>query len=147
MLRRTFGGHLFDDLEFFPGGAKFTMAPLVTLRRGCLACGDVPELANITLACVQFISGGKKWVRKTFEAPDIFDAIDDGEFSLPNPDCIVRATFLVRFKDSKKTTDGDNRLKVVRDGDTVLVERWLAARGFVLEPVRDEIETGTLAGA
>ena len=52
MLRRAFGGHLFDDPEFFPGGAKFTLAPLVTLSRACLACGDVPELANITLTSV-----------------------------------------------------------------------------------------------
>lgn len=151
MLRRAFGGHLFDDPEFFPGGAKFTLAPLVTLGRACLACGDVPELANITLTSVQLLSGGNDWLRETYEAPDLFSKIESGAVRLPAADLLVRATFQVRFKDSKKqrkvTIAGSNRLKVVRDGDTVLVERWLAARGFVLEPVRDEIETGTLAGA
>lgn len=151
MLRSTFAEHLFDDPEFFPGGAKFTLAPLVANGRACLVCTDVPELANVTCVAVQFFKGGKKWLRHTFEAPDVFDAIDDGDFSFPAPDMIVRATFLIRFKDSRKqrtvTIAGSNRLKVVRDGDTVLLERWLAARGFVMEPVRDEVETGTLAGA
>jgi hypothetical protein len=151
MLRRTFSAHLFGDPEFFPGGAKFTLAPLATLGRGCLACGDVPELANITLTSVQFFGGGKDWLRETYEAPDLFSKIESGAVRLPAPELLVRATFLVRFKDSKKqrtvTIAGSNRLKVVRDSDTVLVERWLAARGFVLEPVRDEIETGALADA
>ena len=90
-------------------------------------------------------------MRETYEAPDLFSKIESGAVRLPAADLLVRATFQVRFKDSKKqrkvTIAGSNRLKVVRDGDTVQVERWLAARGFVLEPVRDEIETGTLAGA
>jgi len=149
MLRRAFGAHLFGDSEFFPGGAKFTLAPLVTLGRGCLACGDVPELANISLTGVQFFSGGNDWLRETCEAPDLFSKIEGGAVRLPAPELLVRATFLVRFKDSKKrrtvTIAGSNRLKVVRDSDTVLVERWLAARGFVLESVSNEIENGTLA--
>jgi len=151
MLRRMFGEHLFNDPEFFPGSARFTLAPLVTEGRACLVCTDVPELANVTCVAVQFFKGGKKWLRHTFEAPDIFDAIDDGDFSLPSADRIVRATFLIRFKDSRKqrtmSIAGSNRLKVVRDGDTVLLERWLAARGFVMETVHDEVEEGTLAGA
>jgi hypothetical protein len=150
MLRRTFAEYLFGDPEFFPGSAKFTLAPLVNDRRACLACADIPEFANVTCVSVQFFRGGKKWLRHTFDAPDVFDAIDDGDFSLPAADLIVRATFLIRFKDSRKqrtvTIAGSNRIKVVRDDDTVLLERWLAARGFVLEPVHEEVETGTLAG-
>lgn len=151
MLRRKFAEHLFNDPEFFPGGEKFTLAPLVNDGRACLVCTDVPELAEVTCVAVQFFKGGKKWLRNTYETPNVFDAIDDGEFSLPAADRIVRATFRIRFKDSRKqrtvTIAGSNQLKVVRDGDTVLLERWLAARGFVLEPVRDEVEEGTLAGA
>ena len=71
---------------------------------------------------------------------------------LPEPDCIVRASFLVRFSDSKKRRTikimGSNKLSVVRDGDTALMEKWLDARGFIIKRSSDEQESeGVLASA
>jgi hypothetical protein len=150
-LRRAFGKHLFTDEEFFPGGAKFTLAPLVEARRACLACGDIPGIQHITLTEIQAFSGGKDWLRVTFQAPDIFTAIERGDFVLPAVDRLVRASFVVRFSDSAKQRTvkiaGSNKLSVVRDGDTVLVERWLSARGFVASIPQNEEEPGILARA
>ena len=146
-LRRKFGLYLFGDEEFFPGGAKFTLAPLVEARRSCLACGDIPGIQHITLTEIQTFAGGKDWLRVTFQAPDIFTAVERGDFVLPAVDRLVRASFVVRFNDSAKQRTvkiaGSNKLSVVRDGDTVLVERWLSARGFVPAKVEQE-EVGEL---
>ncbi len=148
MLRQVFGGHLFGDKEFFPGGEKFTLAPLLT-GRACLACGDFPTLANVTLREVTVLRlTGSDWLRLTVNAPDLFGPVGRGDVTLPGVEGLVRATFELRFKDSKKrrtlTVAGSNRLKVVRDDDTTLLERWLAARGFVLEPEVDDEETANV---
>jgi hypothetical protein len=148
MLRMKFGQHLFGDPEFFPGGAKFTLAPLIRDRRNSLACGDVPEIANITLTSVQFLKRGSNWRRTMYDAPDIFDDVERGDLVFPVTEDLIRAKFLVRFKDSKKqrtvTIAGSNQINVVRDGDTVSIERLLAARGFVLENLPDEVEAGSV---
>lgn len=141
-LRRAFGLHLFADEEFFPGGAKFTFAPLVESPRACLACRDIQGIKNITLTEVQGFTGGRDWLRVTYQSPDIFTAVERGEFVMPAGDRIVRISLLVRFSDSTKQRTvkiiGSNKLSVVRDGDTALVEQWLIARGFILAKTNDE---------
>lgn len=145
MLRTVFGKHVFHDKEFFAGGARFTLAPLVEQKRACLACADVPGLVDITLTEVQALTGGKDWLRVSYQAPDVFTTIDQERVELPEPDCLVRASFLVRFSDSKKRRTikilGSNRLSVVRDGDTALMEKWLEARGFIIKPTVNEQES------
>jgi hypothetical protein len=142
ILRQAFGNHLFRDPEFFPGGEKFTLAPLLTSGRMSLACRDIPGIETITLTEVQMFTGGRDWLRVTYQAPDLFRAIERGDIVLPEPERLVRASFLVRFSDSKKQRTiriaGSNKLCVVRDGDTALMERWLEARGFVLANRRQE---------
>jgi hypothetical protein len=150
MLRSVFGKHVFHDKDFFPGGARFTLAPLVESGRACLACSDVPGIVNITLTEVQTLVGGKDWMRTLFQAPDLFTMVEHERLVLPEPNCMVRASFLVRFSDSKKQRTikilGSNKLSVVRDGDTVLMEKWLDARGFIIKRNVDEQESeGTLA--
>lgn len=151
MLRRAFGLHLFGDAEFFPGGAKFTFAPLLEAGRASLACRDIAGIQHITLTEVQILTRrGQRWLRTTHQSADVFDDLEDGSITRPFVEQIVRATFVVRFSDSTKQRTvkimGSNKLSVVRDGDTALVERWLAARGFVLSNTRDE-EEGVLASA
>lgn len=148
-LRRAIGLHLFGDEEFFPGGAKFTLSPLLDAGRACLACRDIPGIEHITLTEFQVLARrGKRWLRTTQQSEDIFDALEDGSIALPSVEQIVRATFVVRFSDSTKQRTvkimGSNKLSVVRDGDTALVEQWLLARGFVLSITRDD-ETGIVA--
>jgi hypothetical protein len=152
MLRWTFGKHIFHDPDFFPGGARFTLAPLVNDGRRSLACRDIGGIEDITLIEVQSLTGGRDWLRQTHHAEDLFHAIEHERVVLPAAECLVRASFLVRFSDSKKRRTikilGSNKLSVVRDGDTVLMERWLDARGFVMkrlveEPEPDEVLAST----
>ena len=152
MLRSSFGKHIFHDENFFPGGARFTLAPLVKSRRESLVCRDVPGIEHITLIEVQTLTRGRVWLRQTHHADDLFSAVEEEKVLLPEPECLVRASFLVRFSDAKKRRTikilGSNKLSVVRDGDTVLMEKWLDARGFIIkrtaeEPEPDEILAGT----
>jgi hypothetical protein len=152
MLRSTFGKHIFHDKDFFPGGARFTLAPLVNDGRRCLACADIAGIEDITLTEVQTLTGGRDWLRQVHHCQDLFTAVEHERVVLPEAECLVRANFLVRFSDSKKRRTikilGSNKLSVVRDGDTVLMERWLDARGFVMrrtveEPEPDEVLAST----
>jgi hypothetical protein len=144
MLRCKFGKHLFGDEDFFPGGARFTLAPLVDKGRACLACRDIPGIEHVTLVEVQTLTGGQGYLRQTHNAEDLFTIIEHERVSLPEADCLVRASFLVRFSDSKKRRTvkimGSNKLSVVRDGDTALIEKLLDARGFIIKRTVEEIE-------
>lgn len=135
ILRLIFGKHVFHDENFFPGGARFTLAPLVEKGRDCLACHDIPGIEHVTLTEVQAHSGGRDWLRVTHQSGDLFNAIEQGRVVLSDASSLVRAGFLVRFSDSKKQRMvkiiGSNKLSVVRDGDTALIERWMTAQGFV----------------
>jgi hypothetical protein len=153
ILRTLFGKHIFHDKEFFPGGARFTLAPLVDSGRNCLACADVPGIEHILLTEVQvLLAGGTEWVRSTHHAPDLFAAIEGELIVLPQVQQIVRASFMVRFSDSKKRRTikimGSNRMSVLRDSDTGLIEKWMEARGFIIKRSADEQESeGLLAVA
>jgi hypothetical protein len=144
ILRSLFGKHIFHDKDFFPGAARFTLAPLVEDRRACLACADIAGIENITLTEVQVFTGGRDWLRLTYQAPDVFTTIEQEKMVLPEADLLVRASFSVRFSDSKKHRTikiiGSNKLSVLRDGDTVLMETWLDARGFIIKRRVDEEE-------
>ena len=141
-LRRAFGRHIFGGEEFFPGGEKFTFAPLVLAKTACLACGDVAGIESITLTEVQSFAGGKHWLRVTYQSDDVFAAIARGEFVMPPLEQMVRVSFVIRFSDSAKKRTvkliGSNKISVVRDGDTVLVERWLTATKFIRTKTHDE---------
>lgn len=141
-LRCAFGQHLFGDKEYFPGGAKFTLAPLIESRRACLACADIPGIEHITLTEVQVFTGGRDWLRVAYQASDVFTMVEHERVVLPEADLLVRASFSVRFSDSKKQRTikiiGSNKLSVLRDGDTSLMEKWLDARGFIIKPAVDD---------
>lgn len=145
MLRTVFGKHLFGDKDFFPGGARFTLTPLVELGRACLACRDIPGIEHITLTEVQTLFGGKTYLRQTHNAEDLYTIIEQERLALPEADCLVRASFLVRFSDSKKRRTikimGSNKLSVVRDGDTGLIEKWLDVRGFIIKRTDEDAES------
>jgi len=132
-FRKAFGLHLFGNEEFFPGTSKYRLKPLLT-GRGCLACLDIEGMESVTLKEVQFLFGGKPWQRVTRVSDDIFALIEKEKLSWPSEECIKRVTFEIKFADSKKprrvTLIPSNKAQYGRDDDSVIVERWLAARGF-----------------
>ena len=134
-FREAFGVHLMGDDTIFSGDAKYTLAPIVLDGENCLACGDIPGFKSVTLKEVEFLFRGKPSQRITRKSEDIFALVKAGYFKWPEPETLTRAVFEVAFAESKKTRRvtiaGANRAMYGRDDDSVIVEQWLKARGFV----------------
>ncbi|MFO0873165.1 MAG: hypothetical protein U0575_04235 [Phycisphaerales bacterium] len=136
MIRKAVGECVFGNPGYFATDQKYTLEPL---RQGrvSLRCADVPGLRRVTLVSLTRDKGGSQHRRDITTADDVFQALeDDGEVISPVTDLEV-ATLLFDFSDSKKprpvTVRGGNRATYVRDGDSDIVERFLAARGFMRE--------------
>ena len=94
ILRSLFGKHIFHDKDFFPGGARFTLAPLVDAGRNCLACSDIPGIEHIILTEAQvLVAGGSEWLRSTHQAADLFTAVEHERVVLPEPDLYCPGQF------------------------------------------------------
>jgi hypothetical protein len=133
---RAFGMHFFGRADFFPGQAKYTLAPLVRSGRDCLACADVPGVERVSLTEVEFFFDAHPWQRVTRRAADIFTLVEHEQVEWPkHVESITRATFQVKFRDAKRprqvTIVPCNRALYGRDDDGARVEAWLAARNFV----------------
>ena len=139
--RQAFGAFLFNDEEFFPGTAKYTLAPLIT-GRDCLACLDISGMERVTLKEVEFLYRGDPWQRVTREADDIFTLVESGLLKWPAADRITRASFEVKFTDSRKTRRvsilPSNKALYTRDDDSGMIEQWLTARRFIADLAPDE---------
>jgi hypothetical protein len=137
VLLRIFGQCLFGRNDFFPGTAKYTLAPLVRRGRDSLACADVPGIEQVRLTEVEFFYENNPWKRVIQKADDIFTLIERSELSWPgHRGQIVRATFKVKFWRAKKprrlTIVPCNKALYGCDDDSTLLEQWLEAREFVM---------------
>ena len=147
VLLKAFGLHLFGRKDFFPGIAKYTLAPLVRQGRDCLACTDVRGLASVSLKEVEFLfpepPPAAPWQRVTRKADDIFALVECGHLRWPEDvSQITRAMFELTFRDARKsrrlTLIPSNKALYGRDDDSVLVEQWLQARQFTLKTKGNE---------
>lgn len=139
----AFGLHLFGNENFFPGMAKYTLAPLVLLGRNSLFCKDIQGIESVVLKEVELLYRGRPWQRITRKSDDIFALIEADLFRWPgNVDQITRAGFEIKFTDSSKSRRvaviPTNKAQYGRDEDSLLVERWLSARGFIVEDDDEE---------
>jgi len=134
---RAFGIHLFGRPDFFPGTAKYTLAPLVRRGRDCLACADVRGIERVHLKEVEFFHTDAPWQRVTRKADDIFELVERAEVQWPaRVEQITRATFEVKFWRARRprrlTIVPCNKALYGRDDDSALLEEWLAARQFIV---------------
>ncbi|HTD68487.1 MAG TPA: hypothetical protein VK846_18350, partial [Candidatus Limnocylindria bacterium] len=147
-FRRAFGQHLFGDEDFFPRGEKYRPTPLINDGPASLVCSDIEGLERVTLREVAFCFriNGHEVVHR---AENIFALVEQGIIRWPSIWCIGRATFEVKFADSRKTRRltliAPNRALYGRDEDSGLIDEWLKARGFAAQ--REENETDSLAVA
>ena len=137
VLLRLFGSCLFGRNDFFPGTAKYTLAPLVWRGRDCLACADVPAIERVNLTEVEFYHADAPWQRVTRKAEDIFELIERAEVRWPAKiEQITRATFEVKFWQARRprrlTLVPCNKAQYGRDEDSTVLEQWLAAREFIV---------------
>ncbi len=142
VLLRLFGSCLFGRKDFFPGTAESTLAPL-PLGRECLACGDVPGIESVSLTETHFFSREEPWNLLIRKADDVFELIERGDLKWPvSVEEITRATFRVKFRGAKRprrlTIVPCNKALYGRDSDSGILERWLKARGFILDGSEDE---------
>lgn len=136
LYRKQFGKHLFGDEEFFPGQEKYTLEPLRADGADSLKCGDVDGLDWVKLKEVQYYWGGGHNEIEVRKADDIFAAMEKKGRSMPKKVKIIRASFQVKFTDSKTprsmTVKPPYAAQYTRDSDSAAIEDWLTKRGFVL---------------
>jgi len=135
LYRVQLGKHLFGSEDFFPGEAKYTLDPLRDDGEASLDC-DVEGIEWIKLREVQFYWGGRYGEIEVRKASDVFGAYTARGRQLPSGGRLFKALFQVKFKDCKSprsvTIKTSNVAQYTRDHDSVLIEKWLAKRGFII---------------
>jgi len=136
LYREKFGLHFFADAMQFPGTAKYTLEPLRTDGAASLVCSDVEGMDWIRLKEIQYFWGGPEGEVEIRKASDLFAVLERRARSIPAKARILRASFLVKFADSKTprtvTIRPNNVASYTRDSDASAVEVWLTKRGFAM---------------
>lgn len=136
LYRTMFGQHLFGDKEFFPGTSKYTLEPLKKDGAASLVCSDVQGMEWVRLKEIRYNWGGPHSEMETRTADDLFAAWAERNKAIHPKARIVRASFLVKFADSKTprtvTIRPSNIAKYTRDDDAAVVEDFLRKRGFMI---------------
>jgi hypothetical protein len=136
LYRKQFGKHLFGDEEFFPGQEKYTLEPLRTDGADSLECVDVDGIDWVRLKEIHYYWGGGHNEIEVRKADDIFAVMEDRGRAMPEKPKIIRASFQVKFTDSKTprsiTIKPPYAAQYTRDSDSAPIEDWLIKRGFVL---------------
>ena len=144
LFRRQFGRHLFGSEDFFPGTGKYTLEPLRTHGESSIICTDVDGMEWVRLKEIQFFWGGAEKEVEIRKANDVFAAYTGRNRKMPTKARIIRASFQVKFTDSKTprtvTIRPSNIAQYTRDSDAAVVEDWLTKRGFILAEQEDEDE-------
>jgi hypothetical protein len=144
LYRTKFGKYLFGDEDIFPGTEKYTLDPLRELGEDALAPGDIEGIDWIKLREVQFFFGGSPWEIVTRKSDDVFALLKSRNKSFPVGGRIIKATFQVKFSDAKTPRSvvikPSNIAQYTRDDDSLLVEQWLQARGFIINGEMEDRE-------
>ena len=133
LYREKIGEYFFGDGKLFSGKNKFTLEPL-RMGETALACSDIEGIERVRLKEVETQQGA---LTKIFKAADLFAVLPYG---IRDPE-ISRAKFEVRFSDTaiprKDPITLPNKAQYTRDSDSLILEEWLARRGFVVPRVSD----------
>ena len=135
IYRVLFGRHLFADEDFFPDTCKFTLEPLRRDGPASVVCTDVDGMDWVRLQEIRYFRGGTEKEVEVRRANDLFVVLEGGGRGIPARAPIIRASFQVKFNDSKTarsvTISPSNTVQYARDSDADLVETWLRKRGFI----------------
>lgn len=133
--RKVFGRHLYKDAGSFGGESKYTLEPL--REKGEDAIAPVEGMDDVRLTEVDFLWGGSHNEREIRKADDLFAACKDRGRTFPAKAPIIKTCFRVTFSNSDTprtvTIKPPNVAQYTRDADSVIVERWLKARGFIVK--------------
>ena len=142
--RNKFGKHLFGDVDYFPGTAKYTLDPLKSDGEAALVCSDVEGMEWVLLKELHFSWGGPFHEIEIRKADDLLAAFGGSDRKIMKNNRLVKAKFQVKFENAKSprmlTIRPSNIANFHRDGDSAVAEIWLAKRGFVLNAPADDEE-------
>lgn len=141
----AFGRHLFGDAGYFPGDRKYTLEPLKSGDRHCLACGDIEGIEEVKLTELHRLVGGPYGDIEIKKSKDYIASLAMRGQRIPERANLIMASFAVKFEDARKPRTlkirPPNVSSLTRDDDSLLVEKWLLARGFIIEP---EVESDAM---
>jgi len=144
LYRRSLGQHLFGNDNFFPDIGKYTLELLRNSGEASIVCTDVHGMEWVRLKEIQFLWGGAEKEIEIRKANDVFAAYKGRQHAMPKKARIIRASFQVKFTDSKTarnvTIRPSNIAQYTRDSDAAVVEGWLTKRGFILAEQEDDGE-------
>ncbi|HAU37995.1 MAG TPA: hypothetical protein DCX07_09805 [Phycisphaerales bacterium] len=133
--REVFGRHLYNDEGFFSVENKYTLEPL--REKGEDAIAPIEGMDEVLLIEVDFFWGGSFAEKEIRKADDVFGAYKARNRTFPTKPRIVKACFRVTFSDSDRprtvTIKPPNEAQYTRDADSLIVEKWLKARGFIVK--------------
>lgn len=136
LYRTKFGKYFFGDSEFFNGKSKFTLEPLREVGEDSILCDDIDGMEWVRLKEYQIFYGGAQKDVEIRKAEDIFASLRQRERSMPRSGTISKASFLIKFKDSKNARtvklSSANRAQFKRDDDAEIIEQWMTNRGFIV---------------
>jgi len=141
LYRSKFGKYFFGDSEFFNGKSKFTLEPLREVGEDSILCDDIDGMEWVRLKEYQIYYGGAHKDVEIRKAEDIFASLRQRERSMPRSGTISKASFLIKFKDSKNARtvklSSANRAQFKRDDDAEIIEQWMTNRGFIVMDSED----------
>ncbi len=118
--------------EYFLSDNKYSLEPLMDDKAYSLICSDIAGIENIKLTQVKRYIGGTYGDKETIDTRDYFSSQSwGGDISQ-----IVSATFSIFFAGAKRSRTvrivPPNKAIFESEDDSILVEQWLKARGFIL---------------
>jgi hypothetical protein len=138
LYRNAFGQFLFGALDHFPDCSRYTLEPLRSGDRACLACADAPPIKLINLTELHLRWGGIYAALEIHQAGDVFGALRHRKVEVPAGPRIELASFDVYLfghtRPQRVTIVPPNIARYSHEGDSPLIEQWLGLRGFICKP-------------
>lgn len=133
--RKIIGSYLYGDENFFCVENKYTLEPLREV--GVHSIAPIKGIEEVRLIEICFLWGGSHGEKEIRKADDVFAAYADRGGTFPSMPRIIKASFRITFSDSDRprtvTIKPPNEAQYMRDDDSLIVEQWLAERGFIIK--------------
>jgi len=136
--RKVFGHRLYGDSGFFSIDDKYTLEPLQTVGEDALAPTEGIDRVVLTEAYFLWGRDGSYRGKESHRTDNVFAAFRARRRPFPKEPLITKARFCITFSDADKprtvTIKPPNEAQYMRDDDSIIVEKFLKARGFITKP-------------
>lgn len=149
--RKLFSLHLFGSEDCFVLSDKYTLTPLQTDGIDALNCRDIPGMERVDLCEIEYAWPGPFQHRETIRSANLFSSLAVLNREIERDALIVKAVFKIKWEGQRKlqtvTIKAGNKSGYTRGEESMIVEDWLRARGFIVtrERIEDEALEADLA--